>query len=42
VRIWAGWELDYRIAFGVEVNDLPNPPSWKGKFKAQKHAAVVA
>lgn len=23
IRAWAGWELDYRMAFGIEVADLP-------------------
>ena len=25
VKAYAGWELDYRIAFGILVDDPPNP-----------------
>ena len=27
VKAYAGWELDYRIAFGILVEDPPNPTS---------------
>ncbi len=38
VRIWAGWELDYRIAFGIDIAD----PAVKGDPRAEIIARLEA
>ena len=38
IRAYAGWELDYRVAFGILIEDPPEPPFVRPDYEAKLEA----